>query len=289
MRPAAKVSVCVNFNHSALHRTLSCTQKRKSKNMNIVVVIPSRYGSSRFEGKPLALIAGKPMIQRVYERTKQAGGIADVVVATDDQRIFDAVNRFGGDALMTSAENISGTDRVGEVAEKMGLSPDDIVVNVQGDQPLVDPRSLHEVTEPLKIEVQNSEFETRNPEFEMSTLGFRIVDKKEITNPKDVKVTYDRKGFALYFSRSPIPYSRDPIVRSDTYKHLGVYAYTKRFLDIFRKLPEGKLEAVEKLEQLRAIEYGHKIMIVVTEYDSPEVDLPEDILRVERLMLELKT
>ena len=257
--------------------------------MNIVAVIPSRYGSSRFEGKPLALIAGKPMIQRVYERTKQAGGIADVVVATDDQRIFDAVNRFGGDALMTSAENISGTDRVGEVAEKMGLSPDDIVVNVQGDQPLVDPRSLHEVTEPLKIEVQNSEFETRNPEFEMSTLGFRIVDKKEITNPKDVKVTYDRKGFALYFSRSPIPCSRDPIACFDTYKHLGVYAYTRRFLDIFRKLPEGKLEAVEKLEQLRAIEYGHKIMVKITEYDSPEVDLPEDILRVERLMFELKT
>ncbi|QTA92376.1 3-deoxy-manno-octulosonate cytidylyltransferase [Desulfonema magnum] len=248
--------------------------------MKIVVIIPSRYGSTRFEGKPLALISGKPMIQRVYERAKQAACVTDVVIATDDSRIFDAVTKFSGNVVMTSAENRSGTDRVGEVAEKMGLGPDDIVVNVQGDQPLLDPRCLDEVVAPLKLGIQNSEFA-------MSTLAFKIENPDEIAHSKNVKVTFDNRGVALYFSRSPIPYGRDASLRFDTYKHLGVYAYTKRFLEIFRELPEGRLEAIEKLEQLRALENGHKIMVVVTSYDSPEVDLPEDIARVEKLKLEI--
>ena len=238
--------------------------------MKIVVIIPARYDSSRFPGKPLRLLEnGKPMIQQVYERVMLSNIMADVVVATDDQRIFDAVCGFGGNVVMTGKENRSGTDRVAEAAEKMGLDLDDIVVNIQGDQREVHPQHIQDVVSPFKTE----------PGTEMSTLAFKIVKKGEITNPKDCKVTFDSKGYALYFSRSPIPCARDADTIFDTYKHLGIYAYTKRFLETFRNLPEGRLEAIEKLEQLRAIEYGYQIKVVITEYDSPEVDLPEDIPR----------
>lgn len=247
--------------------------------MKIVVIIPSRYSSTRFEGKPLAVIAGKSMIRRVYERVRCRGSIADVVVATDDQRIFDTVKDFGGNAVMTMAKNRTGTDRVAEAAEKIGLKPDDIVVNVQGDQPLLDPRCLDDLIKPFSV----------NPDLEMSTLAFRIKKTDEITDSKNVKVTFDSKGFALYFSRSPIPYNRDSSTGFDIYKHLGLYAYTRRFLEIFSRLPEGRLERIEKLEQLRALEYGHKIMVVVTAYDSPEVDLPEDVVRIEKILSENKT
>ncbi|OQY55306.1 MAG: 3-deoxy-D-manno-octulosonate cytidylyltransferase [Desulfobacteraceae bacterium 4572_88] len=246
--------------------------------MKVLAIIPSRYASSRFDGKPLALISGKPMIQRVYESAARAESITDIAVATDDVRIFDAVRNFGGKAMMTSPENRSGTDRVAQAAEKMGLDWDDILVNVQGDQPLIDPRAIDEVINPLKHGMENVKCE-------MSTLAFRIVNEEEITNPKDVKVTFDNSGFALYFSRSPIPHGRDKGPAFDVYKHLGVYAYTRRFLEKFRSLPEGRLEQIEKLEQLRAIEYGHKIRVVISEYDSPEVDLPEDILRIQGLNL----
>ncbi len=242
--------------------------------MKRVVIIPARYKSSRFEGKPLAKICGKPMIRMVYENAKKASEITDVAVATDDPRIAEAVESFGGKVVMTSDKNRSGTDRVGEAAELMGLSAGDIVVNVQGDQPLIDSRCLDDVVEPFKTD----------PSAAMSTLAFKIVRREEITNPKDVKVAFDRNGFALYFSRSPIPFGRDPDTVFDTYKHLGVYAYTREYLDIFRNLPEGRLEKIEKLEQLRALEHGHRIKVVVTAYDSPEVDLPEDIRRVERLI-----
>ncbi len=242
--------------------------------MRVAVIIPSRYGSSRFDGKPLAFISGKPMIQRVYERVQPCEFVTDVVVATDDERIFHAVTSFGGKAVMTSSENRTGTDRVAEAAEKLGLEPHDTVVNVQGDQPLLDHRSIGQLVSPF----------FSHPDFEMSTLAFKIVNKDEITNPKDVKVTFDHNGFALYFSRSPIPVGRDPHITFDTYKHLGVYAYTMQFLKLFRKLPNGKLELIEKLEQLRALEYGHRIKVTVTEFDSPEVDLPEDIARIEKIL-----
>lgn len=244
------------------------------KNMKVVAIIPSRYGSTRFEGKPLAKIAGKSMIRRVYENVSRAECVTDVVVATDDQRIRVAVNEFGGNAVMTSEENRSGTDRVADAAAQMGLELDDIIVNVQGDQPLLDPRCIDELIAPF----------SSNPDLEMSTLAFKIVDKGEITNPKDVKVTFDNRGYALYFSRSPIPCGRDSSISFDTYKHLGFYAYKRRFLDTFGSLPEGRLEAIEKLEQLRAIEYCHKILVVITEYDSPEVDLPEDIAKIEIIL-----
>ncbi len=242
--------------------------------MKIGVVIPARYASTRFEGKPLALICGKPMIQKVYEGAIGAGRVTDVVVATDDQRIMDAVIGFGGKAIMTSESNRSGTDRVAEAAGIIGLELDDIVVNIQGDQPLIDPRCIDEVVEPFFTE----------PDLGMSTLAFAIVQEDEITNPKDVKVTFDNNGYALYFSRSTIPFDRDKDGSCEVYKHLGVYAYTRRFLEMFRTLPQGKLERIEKLEQLRALEYGHRIKVVVTGYDSPEVDLPEDIKRIEKRM-----
>ncbi len=242
--------------------------------MKITAVIPSRYGSSRFEGKPLAHIAGKPMIQRVYERAKEAGRITHVIVATDDRRIIEIVESFGGKAIMTSSENRSGSDRVAETAELMGLGSNDIIINIQGDQPLFDPRCLDELVSPF----------LSDPKLEMSTLAYKIVDQRETTDPKDVKVTFDRNGFALYFSRSAIPYCHNEITVYDTYKHLGFYAYKKSFLDLFRSLPQGRLEMIEKLEQLRVLEHGYKIKVIVTEYDSPEVDFPEDIERIERVI-----
>jgi 3-deoxy-manno-octulosonate cytidylyltransferase (CMP-KDO synthetase) len=243
--------------------------------VKVVAVIPSRYDSSRFEGKPLARILDRPMIQWVYERSARADlGLSAVVVATDDIRIYEAVQAFGGQAMMTSAENRSGTDRVAEAAVKLGLSLDDIVINVQGDQPLLNPGCIRQLVEPFFSE----------PGVEMSTLAFCIQDKSEITNPKDVKVTFDSNGYALYFSRSPIPYGRDGALTFDVYKHLGFYAYRRRFLEMFRTLPEGRLEQIEKLEQLRALEFGYRIKVVVTPYDSPEVDLPEDIVRIEKIL-----
>jgi 3-deoxy-manno-octulosonate cytidylyltransferase (CMP-KDO synthetase) len=241
--------------------------------MKIVVIIPSRYGSTRFEGKPLAMISGKPMIQCVCERAAGAEMVDAVVVATDNRRIFSAVTGFGGKAIMTSTENRSGTDRVAEAAEKLNLSANDIVVNIQGDQPRIHPSCIREVAAPL----------IENPDIQMSTLAFKIINPDEITNPKDVKVTFDVLGNALYFSRAAIPFGRDASTVFDTYKHLGIYAYTRRFLDIFRNLPDGRLENIEKLEQLRAMEYGHRIRVVLTNHDSPEVDIPEDIQRIQNL------
>jgi 3-deoxy-manno-octulosonate cytidylyltransferase (CMP-KDO synthetase) len=242
--------------------------------MKIVAIIPSRYGSTRFAGKPLAHIAGKPMIEWVYERAKKVQHITDVVVATDDQRIFEAVKGFDGKAVMTGKESRTGTDRVAEAADLMGLDQDDIVVNIQGDQPCIVPQHLVDVVSPFRNDL----------DFEMSTLAFKIVNRDEITNPKDCKVTFDNKGYALYFSRSPIPCARDADTIFNTYKHLGIYAYTKRFLEVFRRLPEGRLEAIEKLEQLRAIEHGYRIFVETTQYDSPEVDLPDDIPRIEKII-----
>ena len=243
--------------------------------MKIVVIIPSRYGSTRFDGKPLSLIKGEPMIKHVYQRVKQANHISDVVVATDDERIINAVNAFGGKALMTASENRCGTDRVADAAEQLGLAMTDIVVNVQGDQPLIDFRCIDELTAPF----------FSDPNVKMSTLAYRIVNERERVDPKDVKVAFDNNGNALYFSRSPIPCARDDATMPhDMYKHLGVYAYTRGFLETFRRLEEGRLEQIEKLEQLRVLEYGYAIKVVVTEYDSPEVDLPEDIFRIEALL-----
>ena len=234
-------------------------------------VIPSRYGSSRFEGKPLSLVAGKPMIQRVYEQAEKSKAISKTIVATDDKRIFDAVKAFGGEAVMTSDKCRSGTDRVAQTADILNLDPDDIIINIQGDQPIFNPETLEEMIAPFE----------NDPGLVMSTLAFKIQDKREITDPKDVKVTFDKNKFAMYFSRAQIPFPRDKDTNAEFYKHLGFYAYKKKFLDKLVNLPTGTCEHIEKLEQLRVLEFGYKIKVVVTQYDSPEIDLPEDIKRIE--------
>ena len=244
--------------------------------MNTYVFIPARYGSSRLPGKPLKLIDGKPMIQHVYERISKAQGLAGVYIATDDERIKEVVEAFGGKVVMTPIEAASGTDRIAAAAKAVGLNDDDLIVNVQGDQPLVHPESIEDVIAPFLAKDYDKSFE-------MSTLSFKIINEAEITNPKDVKLVTDVNGFALYFSRATIPYGRD-YWDHDSFKHLGVYAYTKRFVDLFNSLPMGTLEDIEKLEQLRALEYGHKIKVVQSQYDSPEVDLPGDIAIMEALL-----
>jgi 3-deoxy-manno-octulosonate cytidylyltransferase (CMP-KDO synthetase) len=242
--------------------------------MRTVVIIPSRFGSTRFDGKPLASICGKPMIQWVYERALLADCVDAVYVATDDDRIRRAVETFNGQVIMTAAACRSGTDRVAEAAQRIGLALDDVVVNIQGDQPMVDPRCFDALVQPFQ----------RDPTIRMSTLAFAIVDEREITDPKDVKVVFDKNGDALYFSRATIPCGRDGSNGYAVYKHLGIYAYTRHFLERFRALAQGRLESIEKLEQLRAMEHGYRIRVVVTPYDSPEVDLPIDIQRIETKM-----
>ncbi len=242
--------------------------------MKIVAIIPCRFDSTRFPGKPLAPIAGTPLIEHVYNRVRQTAGITDVAVATDDQRIYDAVTAFGGNCLMTSGECRTGTDRAAEAARMMGLEAEDIVVNIQGDQPLIAPETIEETIAPLLSPV----------DFGMSTPIVAIEDPQEIASPKNVKVVFDGGGFALYFSRAPIPMIRDPETIARKYKHLGIYAFSRRFLDLFARLPSGKLEEIEKLEQLRALEFGYKIRVVETRHDSPSVDLPEDVGHIEALL-----
>jgi len=239
--------------------------------MKIVAIIPSRYGSKRFEGKPLMPILGKPMIQWVYERAKQAAILTDVVVATDDERIYRCVEGFGGRVLMTALSHKSGSDRAAEAAGKLDLQDNDIVINIQGDQPAFDPESLLGVVSPLK----------EDSGLVMSTLVYKITDPAEIKDPNSVKCVFDKDNIALYFSRSPIPYDREGVEPIHIFKHLGIYAFRKHFLDRFARLPQGRLEAIEKLEQLRAMEHGYRIKVVETRYDSKEVDTPEDIEKIE--------
>lgn len=244
--------------------------------MKIIAIIPARYGSSRLPGKPLKIIDDKPMIQHVFERVSKAKGLDGVYVATDDNRIKEAVEAFGGQVVMTPPEAESGTDRIAEAAKTLKLHDDDLIVNVQGDQPLIHTQSIEDVIYPFK----SGEYKGK---FEMSTLSFKIVNQAEITSPKDVKLVTDVNGMALYFSRATIPYGRD-YWDHDSFKHLGVYAYTKRFVDQFNALPMSKLEDIEKLEQLRALENAMPIKVVETKYDSPEVDLPGDIEIMEALL-----
>jgi 3-deoxy-manno-octulosonate cytidylyltransferase (CMP-KDO synthetase) len=249
------------------------SQKAKPK---IVAIIPARYHSNRFEGKPLADILGKPMIQRVYERAMSVDILSRVAVATDDERIADCVRAFGGEVVMTRADHVSGTDRLAEAAELLEIAEQDVVVNIQGDQPLFDKEVVRQVAEPL----------IDDPALPMATLIYKIIRETEISDPNHVKTVFDRNGKALYFSRSPIPFQRNPDepVPPTYYKHLGFYAYRKGFLLTFVGLPEGEWERFEKLEQLRALEFGYDIKVVLTEHDSVEVDTPNDLLRVVELM-----
>jgi 3-deoxy-manno-octulosonate cytidylyltransferase (CMP-KDO synthetase) len=239
--------------------------------MQIVGIIPARYQSSRFPGKPLADIHGKPMIQRVFERTSRARRLHRVLVATDDPRILEAVEAFGGEAVMTGARHSSGTDRLAEAGRLIGLSPDDIVVNVQGDEPLIEPVMIDRLVEALQ----------ESPRSPMATLAFPgggVQDKMDYLNPNVVKVVVDDAGRALYFSRSPIPHGRDAAEEEITFlRHLGFYAYHFSFLRIFTELPPGKLELLEKLEQLRALEHGYSIQVALSPVRTGGVDTPQDM------------
>jgi len=247
--------------------------------LKTVALIPARYLSKRFPGKPLALISGKPMIQHVYQRSKACPELDEIYVATDDLRIYNCVKEFGGQAVMTAEGHHSGTDRIAEAAEKLNLDPRDIVVNIQGDQPIFHPSILSDLIRPL----------TEDPTIPMSTLVYKITEDRELQDMNSVQVAVDNNGYALYFSRLPIPFCRDQESKIAHYRHLGFYAYRKEFLLTFTKLPYGSLEGAEKLEQLRALEHGFKVKVVETLFDSIEVDLPEDVEVVEKELSQSKS
>ncbi len=241
------------------------------------IIIPSRYASTRFPGKPLALIDGQSMIQRVYEQAKKSKTARRVIVATDDQRIAEAVRSFGGEFMMTSDQHSTGTDRLAEVASR--LPDSEIIVNVQGDEPLIAPESIDEAVKPLLADKT----------VEMSTIAYPVKDRQEYENPQLVKVVVDLQGFALYFSRLPIPCVRDGqddaagdgLIRLG---HAGLYVYRKECLAKLASLEPTPLELAEKLEQLRALENGIRIKVVVREHRSPGVDVPADLDRVLALL-----
>jgi 3-deoxy-manno-octulosonate cytidylyltransferase (CMP-KDO synthetase) len=241
----------------------------------VVVVIPARYGSTRLPGKPLVLLAGKPMIQRVYERAKLAKQANQVIVATDDERIVKAVEGFGGEAHMTRTDHRTGTERVAEVAAHV---EGDIFVNVQGDEPLLDPAAVDTAVSSLLEE----------PVASISTVATPIKTPGDIMDPNVVKTVLDFDGNALYFSRAPIPWVRDTASKTLVrhLKHLGLYVFQREALLEYATLPQGELERIEQLEQLRWMENGWKIRVAEVEHDAVSVDVPEDVARVEKLLKE---
>ena len=246
--------------------------------MSVIGIIPARYGSTRFPGKPLALIGDKTMIRRTYERAAQSS-LDAVVVATDDQCIFDEVRSFGGRAVMTRTDHRSGTDRC---REALDLTGEDFaaVVNIQGDEPFIDPSQIDRVAELI-----------RQPEVQLATLARKIEDPDRVNDPNTVKVVMDREGNALYFSRHPIPFVRgvDPsqwIQKTAYYQHIGIYAYKAEVLRTISALPLGRLEQAESLEQLRWLEQGFHIRVaVVSGGDSIAIDTPDDLLHIPQELL----
>ena len=239
----------------------------------VVVVIPARYGSTRLPGKPLVMLAGKPMIQRVYERAKLAQRANQVIVATDDERIVKVVEGFGGEARMTRADHRTGTERVAEVAAHVA---GEVFVNVQGDEPLLDPAAVDTAITSLLEEPQAS----------ISTVATPIKLPADIMDPNVVKTVLDFDGNALYFSRAPIPWVRDAASKIQVrhLKHLGLYVFQREALLEYPTLPPGELERIEQLEQLRWMENGWKIRVAEVEHDAVSVDVPEDVARVEKLL-----
>ncbi|MBI1873763.1 MAG: 3-deoxy-manno-octulosonate cytidylyltransferase [Acidobacteria bacterium] len=251
-----------------------------------VALIPARFQSSRLPGKPLLDIDGRPMIEHVYRRAAAVRSVSAVIVATDDERIASAVRAFGGDARLTRADHYSATDRLAEVAERLDC---ELVVNVQGDEPLIDPQAIDAAITPFEAD----------PALEMSTLCRAIDDPAELADPHVVKVVMDRQGFALYFSRAPIPFDRRTIFRDGpaqaghhedgrstvpAFKHLGLYVYRRSVLLALARLQPTPLEVAESLEQLRALEHGYRIRVVETTAESIGVDTPEDLERVRRIV-----
>ncbi|EGP4707114.1 3-deoxy-manno-octulosonate cytidylyltransferase [Enterococcus faecium] len=237
--------------------------------MKTIAIIPSRYGSSRFPGKPLAMISSKPMIQWVYENVSKAAMLDAVYVATDDKRIFDCVESFGGMALMTSDKHTCGTDRLAECAEILQLRDEDLVLNIQGDEPLIKAEMIADLY---------SCFD--NDEVYMGTLKKHIEVQEELDNPNVVKVINDVNDYAIYFSRFCVPYERDG-KNSLHFKHIGVYGYKTWFLKKYSTMPKTPLEVSESLEQLRVLESGFKIRVKETKYQTVGVDTPEQIQQVE--------
>lgn len=247
--------------------------------MSFTVVIPARYQSTRLPGKPLADIGGKPMVQWVYEQASKAGA-DQVIVATDDQRIVDAVKAFGGEVCLTRDDHESGTERLAEVVEKYQLADDHIVVNVQGDEPLIPDTIIRQVADNLA-----------NSNAPMATLGVEIDHEDEVFNPNAVKVVLDKDGYAMYFSRASIPWDRDNYAKSpkeihhNLLRHVGIYAYRAGFINTYINWEPSALEKVEALEQLRVLWYGEKIHVDVA-IDAPPagVDTPEDLDKVRALI-----
>jgi 3-deoxy-manno-octulosonate cytidylyltransferase (CMP-KDO synthetase) len=239
--------------------------------MKAVGIIPARYHSTRFEGKALAPLGGRPVIEHVYERARQASLLDDVWVATDDERIAQAVERAGGKTVMTSPRHPSGTDRVAEAAEKIDC---DVVVNIQGDEPFIAPRAIDQALEPF----------SSRPELAMTTLMRPIPGEESFLDPNVVKVVVDQLGYALYFSRAPIPHPRRRD-RFQAFEHIGLYAYRKEFLLSLARWTPTALEHSEALEQLRVIEHGHRILAIETAHHvGLSIDTPEDLRRAEEFL-----
>ena len=247
-------------------------------NTPFLVVIPARLASTRLPNKPLADIAGKPMVVRVAERALMSGA-SRVVIAVDDQSIFDACKAHGLDVMLTSKDHPTGTDRLSEVVRKLNLQDDEIVVNVQGDEPLIPPDLITDVAKTL----------SQHPQASIATAALAIHDPAEINNPNVVKVVMSQSHQALYFSRSAIPFSRNPEQhQAQHYRHIGMYAYRASFLKKFSQLPPAPIEEAEALEQLRALWYGHAIQVLLTnEAPPPGVDTTEDLERVRQVFANL--
>lgn len=234
--------------------------------MKVLGVIPARYGSTRFEGKPLADICGNTMIEWVYKRAIQSD-LDKIVVATDDERIYNEVLRFNGEAVMTSENHNTGTDRIAETAKL--YKEYDVIINIQGDEPLIEPVLINNLAKAFK-----------DVEVLMATLKHKISDEKDIANPNVVKVITDIKDNALYFSRSPIPYNRDKKNIIDYYRHIGIYGYRRDFLFKYAEMQPTNLEKTESLEQLRVLENGYNIKVIETEFSVKGVDTKEDLLEL---------
>ena len=243
--------------------------------MKFIGIIPARYASRRFPGKPLAILGGKPVIQRVYEQVNKL--LDNVYVATDDQRIYDCVKNFGGKVVMTKNNHKSGTDRIEEAIEKIG-GDWDVVVNIQGDEPFIQKEQILSLCECFK-----------DPNTQIATLGKPFTTMDAVTNPNSPKIVLDNQNFAMYFSRSIIPYIRgkqtNEWINSYNYiKHLGIYAYRKDILQEITKLPQSSLEIAESLEQLRWLQNGYKIKVGITEIETVGIDTPDDLVRAEEFL-----
>ena len=239
--------------------------------MDAIGIIPARYGATRFEGKVLADLMGKPVIQHVWENARRASTLADLIVATDDVKVKEEVERFGGKVVLTAKEHKTGTDRLREVVNPIDTK---VVVNIQADEPLLHPSMIDDIVRPL----------LEDKGILMTTLKKKITDPEDLRNPNVVKVVTDKNGYALYFSRSPIPFPRfhDGVV---FYKHIGLYGFTKEFLFTFTNLPVSALKNIEGLEQLRVLENGYRIKVAETQFDTIGIDTPEDLERAKEVLI----